>query len=152
MWRLLAHPDYATFWTAIGAISTGIAAILGVIALIYTISGFRKSLKEGHYTSLDGMYLTILQMTLERPHLKTPDRLADERQHAEYDTYAYILWNFLESIHDHCLEDRELQETWYPSIHAEALVHQAWLERPENRLKFKPTFLSFITEARYRKA
>lgn len=150
MWRLLARPDYATFWTAFGAIATGIAAILGVIALIYTISGFRESLKESHYTNLDGMYMTILQMTMERPYLKTPGQLLTDIQKAEYDTYAYILWNFLESIFDHCQEDRDLQATWYPSIQAESQVHRAWLETPTNRPKFKEAFHYFIAEGKYK--
>jgi hypothetical protein len=149
MWKLLTHPDYATFWTAFGAIATGVAALLGVIALIYTISGFRKSLKESHYTSLDGMYMTILQMTLERPYLKAPALLSTEVQQNEYDTFAYILWNFLESIYDHCQKDPDLQATWYPTIHAESLIHLAWLETPANRSKFKEAFHLFIAEGRF---
>ncbi len=140
------HPDYATFWTAIGAMSTGLAAILGAIALLYTISAFRKTMKTNHYTSLDTMYMTILNMTLERPHLKTPRGVKDEIQKSEYDTFAYILWNFLESIYDHCLEDKHLQSTWYPAISAESKVHQAWLEEPENRTKFKKDFCRFIRD------
>lgn len=144
MWRVFMHPDYATMWTAVGAIATGLAAILGAIALIYTIVGFRQSLKMTHYTNLDTLYMTILQMTMERPYLKTPTRLTGDVQLSEYDTYAYLLWNFLESIYDHCQEDKNLQATWYPSIRAETKVHRAWLEAPGNRVKFKEAFLQFI--------
>jgi len=149
MWHFLTHPEYATFWTAVGAISTGIAAVLGVVALIYTISGFRRSLKESHYSTLDGMYLNILQMTMEKTYLKTPGGLVNDQQKAEYDTYAYILWNFLESIHDHCLEDSDLQATWHPTIQAEARIHRHWLEQEENRIKFKKSFLEFIFEGSF---
>ena len=144
MWKVFMHPDYATMWTAVGAIATGLAAILGAIALIYTIVGFRQSLKMTHYTTLDTMYITLLQMTLERPYLKTPNCLADDLQISQYDTYAYLLWNFLESIHDHCLEDKQLQATWYPSIRAESRLHRAWLDLPENQIKFKASFYQFI--------
>ena len=72
MWKIFIHPDYATLWSAVGAIATGIAALLGAIALIYTIFAFRKSLKMSHYTTLDSMYMDLLKLTLDRPYLKTP--------------------------------------------------------------------------------
>jgi hypothetical protein len=84
-------------------------------------------------------------MTLERPYLKTPGQLTSDVQKSEYDTYAYILWNFLESIYDHCQADADLQATWYPTLRTESLAHRAWLEAPENRPKFKESFHSFIT-------
>lgn len=149
MWKVFMHPDYATMWSAVGAIATGLAAILGAIALVYTIVGLRKSLNMTHYTNLDTMYMTILQMTMERPYLKTPDHLTDDRQRSEYDTYAYVLWNFLESIYDHCLEDKYLRATWYPSIRAESQRHRAWLDAPENRIKFKDDFYRFIAANRF---
>jgi len=139
---------YATFWTAFCAISTGLATLLGVIALISTVRGLRRSLKTSQYISLDGMYLTLLQLTLERPHLKSPETLTNVRW-PEYDSYAYMLWNFLETIFDHCEKDEELRKTWYLAIKAEAELHGDWLKVMANRGKFKEPFLRFIDEKGY---
>jgi len=134
---------YATFWAAFCAVSTGFATILGVIALISTIKGLRRSLKTSQYISLDNMYLTLLQLTLERPHLNSPQTLTKIRR-PEYESYAYMLWNFLETIFDHCEKDKGLRETWYPTIRAESELHGDWLKVTANRRKFKESFLRFI--------
>ncbi|NCB54689.1 MAG: hypothetical protein EOM49_07085 [Epsilonproteobacteria bacterium] len=73
----------------------------------------------------------------------------NDEQKAEYRLYAFIVWNFLESIYDRCMLDHDLQKTWFPIIEAERSIHLAWIQEKENRTKFKAEFLSFIDKGKF---
>jgi protein-tyrosine-phosphatase len=118
---MIAFPSESTLiWTVLGAVAEGIAAILALFALIYSIVTFRRTIKASHYAELDRMYLDILRIAIDKPHLRISGANRTKDQEAEYDAYAYMVWNFLESIHDRCLADQELCRTWYRSRLAEA--------------------------------
>lgn len=99
--------EYATFWAAAGAIAQGAASLLGLIALIYSIMAFRRSFKSMHYAELDRMYFDLLRIAVEKPHLRTPplSRIACQ---VDYDSYAFMVWNFLETVYDRCQEEPAL--------------------------------------------
>lgn len=133
-------------WTVLDALAQGIAAILALLALIYSIVTFRRTIKASHYAELDRMYFDILRIGIEKPHLRISGVHRNKDQEAEYDAYAYMVWNFLESIHDRCLADQELCRTWYPAIDVENKLHGEWFNHPLNHEKFKPLFRMFIRE------
>ncbi len=138
--------DYGVFWSAIGAISGSVASILGALALIYSMFAYRESLMLSHYSELDGMYSNLLQIALDKPYLVTPSSKLNSEQSAEYDIYAFLVWNFLETISDRCAHNKQLDETWSPVLHTEALRHLAWFKDPENFPKFKKSFHDSINE------
>lgn len=145
--ELLSHD---TFWIALGSILQGVAAIIAYSALRYSVTTFTKTLNVSNYTELDRMYFDLLQMAVENPHLIDPAAARDGKQQREYDTYAFMVWNVMESIYDRCHGDNELCETWYPVIDTEEQRHRRWFEDPRNRVKFKDRFCRFVDE-RYKK-
>jgi hypothetical protein len=140
---------YNTMWTAIGAMAQGFASILAILALFYSLSTFRKSLKISHYGELDRMYFELLNTSLEKLHLTNPNATRTDDQKLEYDLYAFMVWNFVETIVDRCERDKDLCSTWHPVIDAENRLHRAWLEEPRNQHKFKQSFLAFIRSEVY---
>lgn len=138
------NPSYNTMWTAFGAIGQVGAAFLAIVALIYSLRTFTASLKNSHYAELDRMYQDLLNIKLGNPHLRHGNVKRDDDEEAQYDIYAFMVWNFLETIRDRCDQDKELCRTWYPVIAGENRLHREWLERKENQDKFKRPFLEFI--------
>lgn len=52
-----------------------------------------------HYGELDRMYFDLLAMSVDRPYLRSP-ALRTEENAGEYAAYAYMAWNFIETIAD----------------------------------------------------
>lgn len=96
-----------TFWTAVGSVLTGVGAVIAFSALCYCITTFTKTLQVSNYSDLDRMYFDLLQISVERPRLINPEALRDADQQQEYDTYAFMVWNVMESIYDRCHGDGE---------------------------------------------
>ncbi|HEX5719155.1 MAG TPA: hypothetical protein VF179_23535 [Thermoanaerobaculia bacterium] len=136
--------SYSTMWTAFGAIAQGVASIFAIAALIYSMTTFRKSLMLSHYGELDRMYFDILNIVMAHPEFANPKSLENGRDKAQYDAYAFMVWNFLETIYDRCGETQHLRLTWCPVMEYEASLHRDWLDRPENARKFKQKFLQFV--------
>jgi len=147
----LFHPDYSNMWTALGALSQGLASIMAIAALFYSMTTFRKSLQTSHYTELDAIYFDLLKIALEKPHLDKPVSKRTDKQKVEYDIYAFMIWNFLETIYDRCEENRHLCATWYPILSFESMKNRDWFDRPDNKCKFKDGFHEFIQRAGFAK-
>ncbi|MBP1681158.1 MAG: hypothetical protein H6Q35_1497 [Proteobacteria bacterium] len=147
--EIFLSDEYETLWTAISSIMGIIATTLAIFALIYSMRTYRKTMQIVHYGEIDKMYFEILKEALAKPHLvrKSSERSAE--QEVEYDIYAFIVWNFLESIYDRCMLDTDLQKTWFPIIEAERKIHLAWIQEHDNRTKFKTEFLSFIEKGTF---
>ncbi|HVH09518.1 MAG TPA: hypothetical protein VM736_06955, partial [Gemmatimonadales bacterium] len=120
-----------------------VAALTGNIGLLFTlffaIWSFRTTLRDSYYAELDRMYFDLLQIGLEHPELADVPTSPDSRQARQYDAYAFMMWNFVETVFDRCqgMWKRRLRETWFPVIAHESSRHRAWFDRPENRRKFK---------------
>lgn len=100
-----------TLWVAIGAILQGVAAIIAFSALRYSMTTFSKSLTVSNYTELDRIYFDLLKTAVEKPHLIDPEAVRSGEQQREYNTYAFMVWNVCETIHDRCHGVEELCET-----------------------------------------
>jgi hypothetical protein len=132
-----------------GDLLTAVSILIAVFVGIISQRNFRRTLKDGaiaqesaYYSELDRFYSEILKAALDTPHLRTPAKIADDADArlrdylpfadgdpdklAQYDTYAYMVWNFIETVHDRCVEDPKLQETWKPVIRAEDALHRGW--------------------------
>jgi hypothetical protein len=150
MVTLAEGSDVMTMWTEVQAIAEAAAGIGIVLTLFYTVWSFRTSLRDSYYAELDRVYFELLKLGLERPYLLEFPRSPDPEKAREYDTYAFMVWNFVETVFDRCQgwSKRRLRETWYPVIAAENARHREWFDVPENRRKFKGHFCQFI-EKRY---
>jgi hypothetical protein len=105
------------------------------------------------YSELDRIYLDLLKLALELPHLRTPQPIANRdeialqfdydpypgdpidtqeqrsakaRKISQYDAYAFMVWNFIETIHDRCQDYPELLGTWATVVAAENRLHRGW--------------------------
>lgn len=131
-------------WQFLDVLFGGLASILSVVAVIYSMTTFKKSLTTSHYGELDNMYFELLKIAMDKPHVAMLDTPRDAQQEAEYNIYAFMIWNFLEAIYDRSKDGQALCDTWYPIIDAEMQLHLAWFESPQNTPKFKDEFVEFI--------
>jgi hypothetical protein len=143
----------ADTWNKAGVIATALGSLGIVLTLFYSAYSFSTTLREGYYAELDRVYFEILKIGLERPYLRAQTPPTDPAKASEYEAYAFMVWNFLETVVDRCdnTSNRGLRETWYPIVAVECALHRAWFEVRENRLKFKDRFCHFI-DTRYPEA
>lgn len=109
--EIFLSDEYETLWTAISSIMSILATMMAIFALIYSMRTYRKTMQIVHYGEIDKMYFEILKEALAKPHLVRQGIERDAEQAVEYDIYAFIVWNFLESIYDRCMLDHALQKT-----------------------------------------
>jgi hypothetical protein len=138
--------DVVMLWTKANVVATALGSIGIVLTLFYSAYSFATTLREGYYAELDRVYFELLRIGLDRPYLRAFVPPTDPAQVREYETYAFMVWNFLETVVDRCesSSDRKLRETWYPVVATESALHRDWFEVKENRAKFKGRFCRFI--------
>lgn len=147
--EILFNSDYGTMWEAFGTITNGVASIMAIAALIYSMTTYKESLQVSHYSELDSTYFELLKSVLDKPHLHTSNVIRSGDQIIEYDVYAFMVWNFLEAIYDRCKDDKHLCDTWYPVIDEENRKHGQWFNHPDNYHKFKVEFHLFINDEKF---
>ncbi len=105
----------------------------------------REQEDDQFYAQLDGMYLEIQKLVIQYPHLGEPAALlkhAKPDQVAQYNAFAFVVWNFIESIDDFTRNDANsrLAATWRCIIDYEGERHARWFADTKNKLKFKDAF------------
>ena len=126
------------------------AALIAASALFWGVWSYTKSSRLEHYTELDRLYFDIVALRMAHPHLGDPDliRRMNLEQRTEralrYDSYALLIWNFIETIFDRC-KQRDLLETWKPILDHEGELHCEWFAR--NLDKFKLSFRKWASRA-----
>jgi len=135
-------------WTAAGVFAQLLGSVGIILTLFYSAWTFRTTLRVSYYAELDRVYFDLLKLGLERPYLFEAPAPGDTVRAREYDAYAFMVWNFIETVVDRCegASNRHLRETWYPIIATENALHRAWFDKPENQRKFKAGFRRFIEE------
>ncbi len=131
-------------WTKVQVIVEGLAAVGIILTLLYSLWSFTRSLRASYYAELDRMYFDLLKIAMERPYLLNFAEASDQQQQQEYEIYAFMIWNFLETVYDRCHQHKQLRDTWYPIISAENLLHRKWFDESANRTRFKQAFIAFI--------
>ncbi len=107
--------------------------------------------KNRAYADLDEFYIRLLSIAIEKPYLRNPYPVPPnsknldtpykaypagpplaltghpvEHYELQYEAYAFMIWNFLETIHDRCEEHPDLLDTWAPIVSAENEIHRGW--------------------------
>jgi Fe-S cluster assembly ATPase SufC len=125
------------------------ATILAAVAILLYIILWNKDKRNNSYDVFDTAYLEILKTGMENPAFRNAT-LTREYQNAfsdnekiKYEIYAFISWNFCETIFDK--GDEELMKTWAMVIETENSLHRNWFDHPDNRLKFKESFRQYIS-------
>jgi hypothetical protein len=129
-------------------IFTAITALIALAALFNSVLNTRAIAKQKYYSDLDSLYLRLLELGVEYPHLIDPANTTEYQTRFiggdlhRYNAYAFIVWNVCETIFDNCKADKALWRTWQPDIDAQDRLHRAWLQ--DNRKKFKQSFLEHM--------
>lgn len=144
MLDFLFDAELSPLWQSLTVLMGGLASLFSALAIFYSMTTFKKSLATSHYSELDNMYFELLRIALDKPHLAQAISQRSADQQAEYDIYAFMMWNFLEAIYDRCKDDLALRDTWYPIVDSEMQLHLRWLHQPHNTVKFKDEFVGFI--------
>jgi hypothetical protein len=136
-------------WSKAGVIAEALGSIGIVCTLFYSVWSFKTTLRDAYYAEIDRVYFELLKIGLEKPELltyPTSPTSPDPTKASQYGAYAFMVWNFVETIFDRCQgwSKRRLRETWYPIIASENALHRAWFEVPDNRRRFKRRFVRFI--------
>jgi hypothetical protein len=135
------------FWNLI---VSSTATILAAIAILLYIIIWYKDKSNNSYEVFDATYLDILKTGMDNPSFRNPELTndylnsfsGDER--IKYEIYAFISWNFCETIFDK--KDKELMKTWTVVIETENSLHRKWFNNPENHNKYKDSFRKYISE------
>ena len=135
-------------WSKAGVIAEALGSIGIVCTLFYSVWSFKTTLRDAYYAEIDRVYFELLKIGLERPELLSFPAAPDPAKEREYGAYAFMVWNFVETIFDRSQgwSRRRLRETWYPIIASENALHRDWFELPENRRRFKQRFVRFIED------
>jgi hypothetical protein len=142
------NAQVVTEWTKVQVVVEALAAVGIILTLFYSLWSFTRSLRASYYAELDRMYFDLLKIAMERPYLLNCAALPNDQQQREYEIYAFMVWNFLETVFDRCARHKQLRDTWYPIISAENMLHRKWFDERANRTRFKQAFVAFI-ESRY---
>ena len=150
---------YATWMLAVFTLilAVGIPATISLSAEESKKSS-RRSLEQEQdrlYAQLDGTYLEIQRLIIDYPYLGDPAALlknpeAKPEQLRQYDAFAFIVWNFIESIHDFTLPGHRmtdmLSQSWECIVDYEGERHAQWFALDENQKKFKRSFCDHMAD------
>lgn len=131
-------------------IASSFATILSAIAILLYIILWYKDKHANTYDTIDLTYLEILKIGIEHPSFRDRELTSDYcnrltgLDRVRYETYAYIVWNFCETIIDK--GDNQLLKTWSVVIETESCLHRYWFENPENFPKFKDSFRLHVAQ------
>lgn len=149
---ILAEPAKPSWADATLAVVNSVANIFMAIGTIVVARDVPRSIKfaardqeNQFYAILDRTYFDIQSLIIQYPHLANTDlKSKTAAEAAQYDAFAFNVWNFIEAIADYSKNDDFLTKTWGCILRLEAAKHAAWFGKPENRVKFKQAFIDYI--------
>lgn len=149
--HLHGYLSFLHTWNAeILTVATIVIAIFTVVLAIsvpLTIHYSGRQERDLFYATLDRTYFDIQKAIIEYPHLAASFSVGKTfEQIVQYDAFAFLVWNFLESIFDYAEDDKVLRKTWHCILCYEAAQHGTWFLEQRNACKFKPEFTRFISD------
>jgi hypothetical protein len=142
-----------TTWVAITAVATCVltlATIALAIGVPWSMHAARIDARNRFYAQLDGVYMEIQSLIIQTPHLGDARATRTTEQMIQYDAFAFIVWNFVESIYDYSRQDASVLETWKCIFIYESKLHRDWFDRPDSRTRFKTSFVQCIVDGSIR--
>ena len=131
-----------------------ISAIIAVLSVVFSVVLSLSDRGKDDYLAIDEQYKDILKEGMKNPTLRDPKmccnydsyKETDREFYLKYNTYAYIVWNFLETIfdfsHDNKEKHRRLYEIFLPAIIEENKLHYRWFRL--NNYLFEENFQDFV--------
>ncbi|MDX2204774.1 MAG: hypothetical protein NW223_18640 [Hyphomicrobiaceae bacterium] len=123
---------------------------------------YAKAMTSQRYDALDRTYMDLVLLRVQHPDFNDPGRLYAEslseaaaEQRRRYDSYAFALFNYLETIADKCSDELkaapaggtpDLVETWGPILVSESWQHRFWFTERSSRVddRFKEKFRKLV--------
>ena len=161
------HPDAAD--ASVAYATWALALFTFVLAVGIPVTIWESSIRsleqeqDQFYAQLDDTYLEIQKLIIDHPHLGDPSVLlknseATPEHLTQYDAFAFIVWNFIESIYDFTHKGHDspqgrrktemLTQSWQCIVDYEGARHAQWFARPENQQKFKKPFRDYVARQR----
>ncbi len=137
----------------ISVIINGLSALLSAVAILLYLILYHRDKTSNNYDVFDNTYLEILKIGIEHPIMRNQNYTQEydsdtSETRYRYEVYAFICWNFCETIFDK--SDANLFKTWKVVIEEEARLHEKWILQKENRNKFKEQFIEYIYHKKYK--
>lgn len=136
----------------ISVLSLAASVGISLVALAISLYTFRAQRRESSYSDIDGTYAQILKLAVQTPFLRDRRRTScyfllaeDDEYRLQYEAYAFMCWNLLETIFDRQADARAhlgVSNTWLPVIEEENRLHFHWFCR--NLRLFKGQFQGFV--------
>ena len=129
------------FWSLV---MDSLSTVLAAAAIFLYIIFWYKDKTSNDYDVFDNLYSDLLKTGMENPKFRNISKTLNykavflEEELIQYEIYAFMTWNFIETILDK--GDEKLLITWLPAVKNEASLHIEWFKSPENQLKFKDSF------------
>lgn len=134
-----------------GDVLTAIAFLATLVAGVVSLRRFAQTLKNAHYAELDKLYFDIIKLGIDRPWLVEPHSTEARGNPSAYGVYAFLMFNFLETIYDRVSGNDYLCRTWYPIIRYEYALHGDWLREGANKGRFKKEFITFLEAEKWKR-
>lgn len=130
---------------AISNIFIALGTVVLAVGIPYSIKAAAREERASFYATIDRTYFDIQKLLIDFPHLaQTDSSQKTSEQMTQYNAFALMVWNFIETIYDYSEEDKTLAVTWDGVLRHEARMHSAWFLQPENRSKFKGAFVAYV--------
>lgn len=123
-----------------------IAIAVSFVAILVSVYTFNKTSFFNKYQQVDEMYMSILKIGIEHPAFRDASKTKNYEENfyddekIKYENYAYIVWNFCETLHD---RDFSEDETWKGALKYENNLHSDWFNKNSKNL-YKEKFIKYI--------
>lgn len=132
-----------------------ISIIVAVLSLFVSILVFYLTQKSSGYLEVDRQYQSLLAMAITNSKLRDVKYTKKYKEYKDKDpefyhaycAYAYMVWNFIETIADVSKTKKlfsKIDEVWFPTIIEENRLHYSWFV--DNERLFRKSFVHFIKE------
>ena len=131
-------------------------------SITFLFSGYKylTTRRAEAYSSFDDTYSKLLEFAFQFPKFRDKKLTSEFRKHfhgddlIKYQTYAFMCWNFCETIYDIKsdllnLSQKSIFNTWVVVIAAENDLHRSWFDEIENEKKFKREFRDYIQKKKF---
>lgn len=131
---------------------TFISIVIAFLSLIISFLVSMNSQSKNDYIEIDNQYKDLLAMGIKNPKLRDPQiashykelKESDRETYFKYCAYAYMMWNFLETIYDFGSKKKNssLGTIWEPVLIEENKLHYRWFL--DNRRLFRKSFQDYV--------
>lgn len=126
---------------------------------------YAAAMTKERYDVLDRTYMELVLLRIDHPEFSDPAQLymvdpldAGSKVRRGYESYAFALFNYLETIADKCHDEindagsgegekvPDLVETWAPILVSESWQHRHWFQSSESNVddRFKDQFRRLV--------